>query len=1025
MRSNAARAYSLLFFFSGATGLVYELLWVRILYQAFGSTIQSITTVVAAYMGGLGLGAWLFGRKADRDARPAALYGWLEIAIGAFGLASPFVLSLAHRVYIGAAGGLALGGGPSVALRFGLAALVLLVPTTLMGGTLPALTKGFMGVERDRLQTSLGRLYALNTLGAVAGTALAGFFLIERVGIRPSLYATAALNLTLGAAALALARPLEPSPLPPVPSPGARPPDLTRRVALVLLAVTAFASLLDEIAWTRVLVMVVGGSTYAFTLVLLVFLLGIGLGSAIVARRSPARPPPVADAALAQGITGAGAALLLAFFGALPLYVIRVFGHPGFGATERLALLGLAVGAVVLIPAVGMGLSFPLLADLAAPRDTARGADVGVAYALNTLGSIAGAVLTGFVLVVTFGTETTLRLGLVVNGLAALVLAALAARGVAEGSAEHRALRARVLVAGGLGSIALGAAAGAPGWSSRLIDLGPTIYARDPMGPAARQAFLAHRGQRQLAFREGWNATVSVWEGVSGRTLRVNGKVDASDQGDMDTQIMLGLAPAAARPEATSALVIGFGSGVTTRVLADVPGMRRLRVVEIEPAVLSVSGLFAHVNDSVLARPTVSAVADDARSALQLRHDVFDLIVSEPSNPWVAGVATLYTPEFFQIVRSRLTDGGVFSQWVQLYQLPLPIVAGIVRNVRAVFPHVEVWFSSSLDLMILASDRPLRYDRAWIGRLLAPGTPLGGLSREWLGIDSVGDHFGRRLLDEAGVAQLAERGTLTHRDDRPELEFVAARRFLDPVWDSHVFDSLMALETRVGGHPGTSPALLARAMTAPRIPSTQGPILEAANRAQPDNPVWLVRIARMRFAAGDSAFVDSVLPGLVRTRNPEALLFAAALAARRGDQRGRAALLREALARGGDTAEAEAGLAAVAARDADWTRTAAALRRSLAIGRATYRHPFPAGILHDPLAALALTGPPRLADSVLAAAMFAHPGWTTPYELRGAVALRDGRCEDAAGQFLTLAEFGIEVADAPDRLMGCRARERR
>src|SRR6266566_3534372 len=537
MRSNAARAYSLLFFFSGATGLVYELLWVRILYQAFGSTIQSITTVVAAYMGGLGLGAWLLGRKADRQARPAALYGWLEIAIGAFGLASPFVLSLAHRVYIGAAGALDLGAAASVALRFGLAALVLLVPTTRMGGTLPALTKGFMGVERDRLQTSLGRLYALNTLGAVVGTALAG---------------------------------------------------------------TGFASLLDEIAWTRVLVMVVAGSTYAFTLVLLVFLLGIGLGSAIVARRGSGRPPPVADAALAQGITGAGAALLLAFFGALPLYVIKVFGHPGFGATERLALLGVAVGAVVLIPAVGMGLSFPLLADLAAPRDTARGADVGVAYALNTLGSIVGAVLTGFVLVVTFGTETTLRLGLVVNGLAALVLAALAARGVAEGSTEHRALRLRVLLAGGLGSIALGAAFGAPGWSSRLIDLGPTIYARDPMGPAARQAFLAHRGARQLAFREGWNATVSVWEGISGRTLRVNGKVDASDQGDMDTQIMLGLAPAAARPEATSALVIGFGSGVTTRVLADVPGMRRVRVVEIEPAVLSMSGLFASVNDSVL-----------------------------------------------------------------------------------------------------------------------------------------------------------------------------------------------------------------------------------------------------------------------------------------------------------------------------------------------------------------------------------------------------------------------------------------
>src|SRR5205823_3420247 len=260
----------------------------------------------------------------------------------------------------------------------------------------------------------------------------------------------------------------------------------------------------------------------------------------------------------------------------------------------------------------------------------------------------------------------------------------------------------------------------------------------------------------------------------------------------MDTQIMLGLAPAAARPEATSALVIGFGSGVTTRVLADVPGMRRVRVVEIEPAVLSVRGLFARVNDSVLARPIVSAVTDDARSALQLRRDQFDLIVSEPSNPWVAGVATLYTPEFFQIVRSRLADDGVFCQWIQLYQLPLSVVAGLVANVREVFPHVEVWFFGHLGLLVLGSGRPLHYAPAWLTELLAPGAELGTLGREWLAIDSAGDLVGHRVLGEKGVARLAERATFEHRDDQPELEFVAARRFLDPVSDRHVFDSLVA-----------------------------------------------------------------------------------------------------------------------------------------------------------------------------------------------------------------------------------------
>src|SRR2546426_375203 len=511
MRFSAARGYSLLFFLSGATGLVYELLWVRLLYQAFGSTLESVTTVVAAYMGGLGLGAWLLGRRGDRHPRPAALYGRLEIAIGVFGLVSPFVLALAHRIFVSAAGALGLGGGASVALRFALAALVLLVPTTLMGGTLPVLTRAFMGTERDRLKPSLGWLYGINTLGAVAGTALAGFFLIEYVGIRASLWATAAVNLGLGAVALALARPLDPVPV-----------------------------------------------------------------------------PVLADGPVAPG-TAAGAALLFAFFSLLPRYIIAVFQAQSWGASQRLGALGLAIGGVVLVPAIGMGMTFPLLTDLVAAGGTARGEDVGRAYALNTLGSIAGAVLTGFVLVVALGTDVTLRLGLVVSAAAALTLAALAARGVAEGSAQHRSLRTRVLGAGVLASAGLIAALGAPRWSTRLIDLGPAIYAREPMDRAAVATFLGHPGARQLAYREGRNATVSVWESGPGRSLKVNGKADASDHGDMDTEIMLGLAPVAARPQATSALVIGYGSGVTARVLADMPGMQRVRVVEIEPAVLAMS----------------------------------------------------------------------------------------------------------------------------------------------------------------------------------------------------------------------------------------------------------------------------------------------------------------------------------------------------------------------------------------------------------------------------------------------------
>jgi len=1016
MRSKPAILYSALFFFSGVTGLIYELLWVRVLYQSFGSTIQSVTTVVAAYMGGLGLGAWALGKVADRSSRPARLYGWLEIAIGVFGIVSPLVLGVAHWIYVGTAGALALGGTASVALRFGLAALVLLVPTTLMGGTLPVLTRALMGEDRGMLKPSLGRLYGLNTLGAMVGTALAGFFLIELVGVRASLWATALLNFAIGVTAIRLGRETNLSAATSDPQP-LGPRDPLHTLALALLGATAFASLLDEIAWTRVLIMIVGGSTYAFTLVLLVFLLGIGIGSVIVARRSTPRPDTAASAALAQGITGVGAAGLFVFFGLLPTYIIAVFQIENLGAPGRLLLMGVAVGAVVLIPAIGMGMTFPLLTDLVAHRRAARGADVGAAYALNTIGSILGAVLTGFVLIAALGTQTTLRVGLAITGLAALGLAILISRGIVEKSELDRRIRVRVLAAGALGTATLVAAFAAPGWSTRLIDLGPTIYAREPMDHAARERFLAHRGVRQLAFREGANATVSVWEGEAGRSLRVNGKVDGSDRGDMDTQLMLGIAPVLARAGASSALVIGFGTGVTARAIADVPGMTRVKVLEIEPAVIAMDSLFYGVNDSVLRRPAVHFVTDDARSGLQLDRSRYDVIVSEPSNPWIAGIATLYTPEFFRIARSRLSDSGVFCQWIQLYQLPLPVVAGIVRSLHEVFPHVNVWFGGTSDLIVLASPRPLAYDRAWLARLFGPGGTLATLGREWLNVDAPEQLFGRYLLGDSGTANLIARATFEHSDNRPRLEFVAARRFLDPDDDTYdVFDSLMHIGSRVDG---TSPLAMLHVLAARRSDSDLLPYLDAARRAQPEVEEWTVRTAGIQLAEGDTTGADSLLRvALERGPRADALLMRALLAAARNRPFAIAAL-REALAAGADTGQAQAALAWLLVRGSRWDDAAKQARGALRAARGTFRHPFPGEFLTQALSQIALNAPPALADSVMSEAVARRPGSARYRELAAVTALRAGRCQAAADRFVELLEFAVERENGPALVRDC------
>jgi len=464
---------------------------------------------------------------------------------------------------------------------------------------------------------------------------------------------------------------------------------------------------------------------------------------------------------------------------------------------------------------------------------------------------------------------------------------------------------------------------------------------------------------------------------------------------------------------------------VTTRVLTDVPGMQRVSVVEIEPAVLAMSRHFFNVNGDVLTRPSVSVVVDDARSALQIDRRRYDVIVSEPSNPWLAGVATLYTPEFFRIVQGRLAGDGVFCQWIQLYQLPLAVVAGIVGNVRAVFPHVELWFSSPSDVMVLASARPLAQEPAWLERLVGPRGALGEPASEYLAIDRPEDFPGHRLLGEAGVAALLAHPTAEHEDDRPRLEFLAARRFLDGRGTEGVFDSLVAIRAATRGHDSTSPFLFAKALTVRRGDVAGERYIEAARRARPADPLWTVHAAAIHLALGDTVFADTALGRLVRAgRDPDAWLLAGLLALQHG-QGGRAAsLLSGALAAGADAAEARAGLAALAARGHDWKRVAVEARAAFAAARGTLRHPYPRDLLGQALTALALEGPAEAADSVTREALSSRSGWSKFHELRAVAALRAGRCDDAAQQFLALLEFGITRDDGPAMVMRCRRGEK-
>jgi spermidine synthase len=1032
--SGARRArhalFGLIFVLSGAAGLIYELIWVRQLYQVFGSTIHSVTTVVAAYMGGLGLGAWILGRRADRHAHPVLLYGLLEIAIGVFGLLSPWLTQGIGTVYLGVAHAMRPGLWAGTAIKFVFAFVVLLVPTFLMGGTLPVLTRAFARDRSDRLRGELALFYGLNTFGGVVGCLLAGYVLIEFVGLRTSLRATGALNLALGAAALLLAR--LPETVPAAGAPEGEPvftPDpgrATRRVAIWLIALVAFASLLYEIAWTRALILVIGSSTYAFTTILACFLLGIGLGSLIAVGRG--RPPRdlLMRAAVIQAGIAVLAALLFPFFRALPVYVVATLQVQFLSVGELLALHAVAVAVVVIPPAVGMGLSFPLLTELASERAGATGREVGRAYLANTLGSIAGAVVTGFLLVHLLGSERTLVVGVLINVGAAVALAAWAYR--ERGGVGVPVAAERIPVV--LGVLALLIALATPAWSGRLLDRAPAVYGRTRLSREDLGRYLRGYGSEQISFEEGWNAAVSVWRDGNQTWLKVNGKVDASSVADMDTQVSLGLLPGLGHAGPRRVFVVGFGSGATTRTLADIPGVTRIDVAEIERAVLRASPAFRDVNRDVLADPRVHVIEDDARSALMLADSAYDLVVSEPSNPWIAGVSSLFTRDYFAVVARRLAPHGIFCQWLQMYRVTPGLVAVVVANLRAAFPHVEIWFANSSDLVVLASRDPIRWSPRGVVRALQAETRTGAAMRMWLQITDPTQLLGHFLLGERGTAALAGGAPFPHVDDQPALEFEAARSLLAGTTAGAVFDSLLALKSEVGDSVPTLdgwilPAGAWRAGFAAALPDGSAEALHSAElalQAAPRDPEREALLGTVLFRRREYRAASEHLRKALELRpdDPRLRLTAGLNAMAVPEVAQARELLEGVRTRGGDSAFALAVLAQLDANSGDYGPAALEATRAITSLRPTLAQPFP-GALESALTTLAQKAPPAIAGPVFERAIAARPAWQMGYWGGAVVGARAGgaACTRAERLAVELERFGWTAEEIVPLVQSC------
>ena len=792
-----------LFFCSGATALVYEVVWSRFLSLMFGSTVYAQTVVLAVFMGGLALGNWIFGRWADRWQHPVRAYGYLEMAIGLYAFAFPALDRLADTIFISLGSGIVERGALLLALKAALSVLLLLGPTILMGGTLPLLAAWLQRASLDAGRAS-ARFYSVNSLGAVTGSGLAGFWLVRNHGLEASLLLTAFVNVLVGGAAVLIGRsdPIDqPTPAKttsPVPT---LTPAMMRRAGWIV-AIAGAVSMGLEVLSARSLALIFGSSLQAFAIVLMAFILGIGLGSAWIA--SPRRKIVSSERVIVVLLTAAAAWVVLLVFNIERWMDVFRFARTGLArSTVGYAYNQLLTGGLALVilglPAASIGAVLPLTIRGLVHEGTTLGKEVGTLLTWNTLGAVIGTLLTGFLLMPQLGLRNAFGVLTLALALIALWLAL-----------SHR------WKPGIAGSLGVGLFAGmlflfgGEGWrhvmSSGMYRVRETEFDANAMAQRKKHIKL-------LFYEDAPDATVTVEDsdGVLGPaqlSLRINGKADATSGQDLSTQLLSAHVPMLARPGARDVFVLGLGSGVTAGALLLYP-VEKVDVAENCAPVIEAAKLFENWNRKVVGHPQVRMWNEDARTVLKLRPQLYDVIITEPSNPWTAGVGSVFTREFYELAATRLKPGGLIVQWFHVYETHDSIVSLVLRTFSSVFPFVEVWDAAGGDILLLGSLEPWRSD----AETFRAGFSLLGVQSDLhaLGIRSPEALLARQLASSRTGFAIAEEAGPIQSDLFPVLEYAAPVAFfigqksrLLSLFDERTHQQLVAPAQKRGALGGLS-----------------------------------------------------------------------------------------------------------------------------------------------------------------------------------------------------------------------------
>ena len=761
MNLSARSAILGLFFLSGACTLVYEVVWARMLIPVFGVSIYAISTVLTAFMAGLAIGSFYFGRLADRRDNGLRIYAVLELGIGAFALLFPLILSGLEEIYTPLYR--LLGDVPTAFLmaRFLLTFAVLLVPTILMGATLPVLCK-YAVREIDSAGWAVGRLYAVNTFGGAVGAFIAAFLLIEALGVSGTIWVAALLNLVIAAAAWGLSKQSEEadrgvetadtaSPVTPTPGSAGGGTETDARVLYLILgafALSGFAALGYEVIWARLLTSVLRSvSAQALSTILVSFLIGLAAGGAVGAKLADRQRDGLGTFAVIELLIGLFGLVSVYAVSAIPL-LFQIASSQGSYAAYIIRLFAAAF-IVMLIPTFLMGLLFPLVGKLAITGLRDLGRRVGTVYGINTVGTIFGAFASGFILIPLLGTERSVDLLAWLNiaiGYALLV-------------ASRVYSRQRKLIIGGCFSVVF----------ALLTLLLPNDTIRSLIGFAEPLGNVIH-------FEETVGGTVSVHVYGGGvRILKVNGGAEVPTTfHSLQTFRLLGSLPLVLHPKAEEVLVVAFGGGITLAA-AEAQGPKRIDCVEVVEGVPDAAHHFAEYNNRIFERfdsNHIEIIVDDGRNHILRTDRRYDVILSDATHPGTADSWILYTEEFYRQSQDRLRAGGIIAQWLPLHGLSPDDFKMVLRTFQTVFPHATLWVTDIYAVMLgTPEELKINYRQLQARLRRRAAQPL---LREAALDDAVG-FLGTMALDEQGLREFVGQGP-TNTDDRPYISFTDRKR---------------------------------------------------------------------------------------------------------------------------------------------------------------------------------------------------------------------------------------------------------